>query len=96
MSESVVVTRHPGLVEYLREVGVIVGDVAVVTQATPDDVRGKDVIGVLPLSLAVLTNTITEVVLEVPRELRGTELTLSQVREYARGVVTYKVTILPR
>jgi len=88
---EVVVTRHPGLVDYLKETGLTSHDVRVVTHAGPDDVRGKDVCGVLPHSLSCLTASFTEVPLALPAELRGTELTLEQVRKYAAPPVTYIV-----
>lgn len=95
MEEKIVVTRHPALVDYLLEQGVIsVGEFRLITHATIDDVAGKDVIGVLPMALASAANTITEVPLMVPQELRGRELSLDQVREFAGAPVTYKVISL--
>ena len=67
-------------------------DVRVVSHAGPDDVRGKDVCGVLPHSLSCLTKSFTEVPLALPAELRGVELTLEQVRKYAGPAVTYIVS----
>lgn len=86
-----VVTRHSALIGYLREQALIGAEVRVVSHATPDDVRGQDVIGILPLRLAALAETVTEVELEVPEELRGRELSLDHIREYARGVRRYRV-----
>lgn len=92
--ECVVVTRHPALVEYLVEQGLIPAGAQVITHATPADVRGRDVIGVLPLSLAALAQTVTEVPLNLPAELRGQELSLAQVRQYAGAPVIYEVNRL--
>ena len=92
MKISTIVTRHPALVEYLQEIGLATSAVEVVAHATPDIVRGKDVCGVLPHSLSCLTRTFTEVPLALPAELRGVELTLEQVRQYAGRPVTYRVT----
>lgn len=89
--DTVVVTRHPALLEYLREKEIVGEDVRVIAHATPDDVRGKRVIGVLPHHLSSLADSVTEVELNVPAELRGVELTLEQVREYARSIRTYRV-----
>ena len=90
--KKLVITRHSALVELLLERGLIKeGDYELITHATPEDIAGKDVIGVLPMALAALANTITEVPLVVPQELRGQELTLNQVREFAGAPVTYKV-----
>lgn len=55
-AKTVVVTRHPALVAYLRKIGLIGADAHVISHATPEDVAGKDVIGVLPLRLATLAD----------------------------------------
>lgn len=89
---TIVVTRHPALVQFLLEQGLIHAGVPVISHASPEQVRGRHVIGVLPLSLASLAESVTEVPLSLPPELRGVELTLEQVREYAGRPVTYKVT----
>jgi putative CRISPR-associated protein (TIGR02620 family) len=91
---KLVVTRHPALVDYLRERGTIPtspDDVQVLSHADPIDVAGRDVIGVLPLHLAASAKTITEVPLSLPPELRGHEITIDQVREYAGSPTTYVV-----
>lgn len=91
MQHKLVVTRHKALVYYLIERGLVRADVRVIAHATPDDVRGRHVIGVLPLALAVEAEKVTEIPLQVPAELRGVELDLEQVRQYAGPPRTYKV-----
>jgi len=88
---DLVVTRHPGLVEFLRERGLCAPGVAVIPHASPEDVRGKHVCGVLPHSLSCLCESFTEVPLALPAELRGVELSLEQVRQYASEPATYIV-----
>ena len=88
----VVVTRHPALVEYLTELGVVPAGTEVVTHATAEQVRGRHVFGVLPLHLAAEAASVTEVTLRVPAELRGVELTLEQVRQFAGPLVEYNVS----
>lgn len=87
----VVVTRHPALVEYLTELGVVRAGVEVVAHATAEQVRGRHVFGVLPLHLAAEARRVTEVPLHVPAELRGVELTLAQVRQFAGPLTSYVV-----
>lgn len=91
---KIVVTRHPSLVTLLGEQGLVGEEVEVVAHATADDVRGKHVIGVLPLALAAEAETITEATLRVPPEARGRELSLDEVRECFQGLTTYKVVRL--
>ena len=87
----VVVTQHRALVDYLSEIGLIKPEARVIEHATPDQVRGKHVIGVLPLHLAALAVRVTVVPLALPREARSRELTLDEVRRYAGRPRTYIV-----
>jgi putative CRISPR-associated protein (TIGR02620 family) len=89
---AVIVTRHPALVALLRERGLIPDGVRIIDHATPADVRGQHVIGVLPLSLAALARTVTEIPLAITPEMRGTELDLETLRRIAGEAVTYTVT----
>lgn len=91
---SIVVTRHAALAELLVERGIVEAGTHVITHATPEQVAGKDVIGVLPLSLASLANSVTEVPLALTPELRGKELDLETLRSIAGEAVTYKVNRL--
>lgn len=93
-NEYLVVTRHAALIDYLVETDVIPAGTPYLTHATPDDVRGRDVIGVLPLHLAALCSSVTEVPLTIPAEARGRELSLYEVRQYAGPPVTYRVKVL--
>ena len=88
---DLIVTRHPALVDYLRELGVLADDVEVIDHATPETVVGRHVCGVLPHSLSCLTASFTEVPLRLTPELRGKELDLATLREIAGDPVTYRV-----
>ena len=87
-----VVTRHPALVRYLREVVDLPPDTPVVTHVSdPADLAGKHVYGVLPINLAAHALCVTIVPLRIPAELRGQELSLAQVRAFAGELETFKV-----
>jgi len=90
-AEPVIVTRHHALVDYLLETGLVPDPCQVIEHATEADVAGRHVYGVLPLRLAARAALVTEVPLDIPRELRGQELTLKQVRQYAGEPRTYFV-----
>ena len=75
---KIIITRHKGLVEYLAQQGI--KGAVVLSHATEKDVTGRDVIGVLPLRLACLTQRFVEVSLTIPLELRGVEMTLEQIK----------------
>lgn len=88
----VVVTRHPALVEYLREQHLVGDDVPVLTHVDhPAQIHTAHVYGVLPLSLAVHAALITDIPLAMAPEDRGKELDLARVREIAGAPRTYQV-----
>jgi hypothetical protein len=93
MSSNIIVTRHPALVQVLAEDYGYVGPV--LAHATAADVRGKCVVGVLPLHLAAVAESVTEVTLNLPPELRGKELTVEEVRKHLKGLTTYRVEEVP-
>lgn len=90
---KILITRHPALLEYLQEMGLVQAGTPVIAHASAGDVKGKDVFGVLPLHLAAVANSVTEVTLDIPAEKRGCELTLAEVKTYSRGISTYKVEV---
>ena len=87
----IVVTRHKGLVEWLRQKGFIGEDVRVIEHATVDDVRGEVVVGVLPLHLAAEAEEVWAVELNIPPEMRGKELTAADIDRFAGAIRRYKV-----
>jgi len=81
--DYVVVTRHASLVDLLRDRGIITGDVVVIDHVSdPEILRGKIVIGVLPLHLACLAQEIIAPEIDVPAELRGRELSREELERY--------------
>jgi putative CRISPR-associated protein (TIGR02620 family) len=91
---DLIVTRHPGLVEYLRELGMVDEGVEVISHTTPEKVTGRHVCGVLPHSLSCLAASFTEIPLRLTPELRGKELDLATLREIAGEPVTYRVEVV--
>ena len=88
---TIIVTRHKALVQYLIETGMVTAETPIIAHVTSKDVEDKHVIGVLPMHLAALAATVTEIPLDIPAELRGKELNLEQVRRFAGDPVTYSV-----
>lgn len=89
--KALIITRHPALVAYLIAQGYVAADSVVIEHATPENVAGQHVWGVLPHSLSCLTKSFTEVPMSIPAEKRGVELTLDDMRAYAGEPVTYVV-----
>lgn len=98
MSNNLIVTRHATLVAWLGINGI---EGPVIAQATPQDVRGKDVYGVLPLWLASEANTITEVSMPgIPLEARsringGGEYTIEEMDSWGASMRTFVVSADP-
>ncbi len=61
MTNTVIITRHTGLVEWLKSTRPELADAPILDTATPADVQGKDVYGALPLHLAALAASVTVV-----------------------------------
>jgi len=75
--ETVIVSRHAGAVAWLAAQG-ITG--TVIEQATADDVRGKVVVGNLPLDLAAEAHQVGSIDLPgLLREQRGRDLTPAEM-----------------
>jgi len=89
--EKIVVTRYQGLVEYLKELGLIEDGTEITAHANIEDVKGKHVLGVLPLWLSCHAAKITEIQLKLPAEKRGKELTVEEVRFFSLSPRTYIV-----
>ena len=87
------VTKHPALVLYLLEKRIIAsGDSEVVKSPTTTLIKGKDVIGVdLPYELTSQMKSYTNVVLNLPKELRDKELSLQNIRDNIGDITTYEV-----
>lgn len=88
---DLIVTRHPALLQYLVNKGYANPDTPVITHATPSDVKGKHVLGVLPLSLAALAASVTEVPLALTPDMRGRELALEELEAVAGEPKQYYV-----
>ena len=86
---KVLVTRHEALIEYFSNMGITFDKV--VAHATQEDVAGNDVYGVLPLRLASLANTVTTIDMNLPAEMRGKELSLTDIETYFAGMSKYQV-----
>jgi hypothetical protein len=69
-----IVTRHQALVAHIQSLlGAAASKVAVLDHATAEDVRGRHVLGVLPLALAACAASVTDFPLTTSRDQRGVE-----------------------
>lgn len=87
--QTVIVTRHSGLVAWLAERGI---EGPIVAQATAADVRGREVIGVLPLALAAECASITTVDMPgLALAQRGQDLTPAEMDAAGATLTKYIV-----
>jgi len=85
----IIVTRHAGAVEWLRQRG-IVGDV--ISHVTdPAQVRGQVVYGTLPLHLAAEARAIYAIEMDLHPEDRGRDLTPTEMDARGAHLVWYVV-----
>lgn len=86
MSNKIVVTKHRAVFDYLVKVGMVDPDTPHMRKVFEEDIEGKHVYGLLPNWLACHAEKITEVQLNLPRELReasrNREITLEEVEFY--------------
>jgi len=89
---DLVVSRHDGLVEYLREEAIIPAEgIEHIEHAELDDVRDRHIVGNIPSRLAAEAEAVTEVDLDYPEDYRGEEFSADEVREHCTGITTYLV-----
>ena len=86
--ETIIVTRHPGLVEWLEKRG-ITGKVK--PSVTVNDIRGKHVIGALPAHIAQHAKYITSVDYICPFEKRGQDLSADELDALGAKLFDYRV-----
>lgn len=86
---TIIVTRHPGTIEWLKRRG-ITGEV--IAHATPDQVEGAVVYGVLPMHLAALAAEYWAVEHASFAMDRGRELSADELDARAARMVRYSVT----
>lgn len=89
--KTVVITKQPAVVDFLREIGFIDETAVILEYASVSDVSGHHVLGNVPFWLGSFAAMVTEIPLDVPSELRSSRLTLDQVRRYIGELVTYSV-----
>lgn len=84
-----IVTRHAGAVEWLRMRGI---EGEVIEHATPGQVRGRHVYGILPLGLAVEASSVTAIdVPDLRPEDRGRDLSPEEMDAAGARLRTYVV-----
>lgn len=93
MQPPLIISRHQGVVDWLSQRG-ITGEV--VAHASIENVKGRQVIGVLPIYLASYAESIICIDLpDLPASLRGQELSVQQMDDAGATLSRYRVERLP-
>lgn len=87
-------TRHPGFLALLYDIDPTLREVEIMENAKEEDVRGKHIFGQAPLHIACFAYAQTIIPLDLPRELRGVECTIEQLRMYSGAPQTYVIRSL--
>ena len=89
---DLVVTRHQGLIDFLREKGIIDENTKILTHISdPSEVKDKVVLGNLPLHLASMTKMLITPVLNLTPEMRGKDLSKEDVEKVFGGFKAFEV-----
>jgi len=91
--EVVVVTRHAGFLRWLQaHHPQLVNGAEVLPHVTAaEQIRGRTVVGNLPLGLAAEAKMVLAPTYEVPAELRGQELTAEQLEQLGCHLEAFQV-----
>jgi len=93
LSEYLIISRHSGAVEWLRRNG-IEGEVVTHVDG-PEIIRGKIVVGNLPMHLAAAASRVGIIEMpNLPAEARGRDLTADEMDKYGARLAWYKVEAL--
>ncbi len=87
---SLIVSRHPAAIEFIRQELPHLVDAEVLASATPDQCRGALVYGNLPLHLAALCRQVTVIEFTGPPP-RGQEYSIEDMRAAGAVLKTYHV-----
>ncbi len=93
---KILVSRHAAMLAYIYELGLVSEHENVTVIEHIDSgaqVRGHDVIGIIPNRFACEAKSVTEIPLFIPNQYRGTVLSLDQIREFAGDPQTYSVNV---
>jgi CRISPR-associated protein Csx16 len=95
MSKIYIVSRHEGAVEWLKSnfKGFEKGELK--SHIKPEEIKGNIIVGTLPIHLAELAKEYFHIILNLPAEARGKELTKEDMNEYGAKLQKYKIKAIP-
>ena len=91
---KVLITRHEATKQLFRELNIIDGNTLILDHIDKSNIhliKNKDVIGILPLDLAVQCKSSTSPIWDIPLEARGNEWEYEEIKRYFKGMKKYEV-----
>ena len=92
--ETIFVTRHPGAVEWLKKTHPEWGLAKLFGHVNTEDVRGRRVVGTLPIHLAAIAGEYWHLEMKLPPELRGKEKTEEEMTSCGAQLRCYRVELV--
>ena len=93
--QTVVVSDYDSFYDLLLENGIIEPDTPHYEYLRKEDAVGKRVCGVVPMHIAAEADSVVLARMRIPRNRRGIEIPLDELRGYVHGWDTYRVTKEP-
>ncbi len=90
--KTIIVTRHPGALDWLRKHHLELGEAVIVSHASEDQIAGARVVGVLPIDLAAKCGEYWNLTMTIPPEYRGKELSCEDMERFGCSIKRYIVT----
>lgn len=91
--KKIIVTKHKSIIPFLIKKKYITGDEEILTNVTITDIKGRHVIGTLPLRLVCYAGKYTPIRLNIPSLERGKRFSPEEIEKYILPLKTYKVRV---
>ena len=89
--DKIIVVKYPELVKYYIEIGLCSPGTPHLPYATEEDVRGKHVYGIVPVYLASLAKSVTEVPVLAGNKIARVMSDVNLIRQYAKPPKRYVI-----
>lgn len=88
----IVITRHEDTIRLLKEKGIITENDTILDHVDNiEQIKGKTVLGTLPIDLASYCEKILFTKWDIPLEARGRDWTYEETKKFFNGISEYKV-----
>lgn len=88
---KIIVARNKAFVEYAIEIGIASPADLVFDRVNDEIVSGNDIVGAIPMRLAAVASSVTEIPLFLPKGVRIDDLDIDGIRKYAKEPRKYIV-----